>query len=91
MRLPSKTLAFLLNLLLGGAWAFVFIGALSALYHYHSFNWFYALASALIWSFPGLFVVVFLEYLLRGFERNEAIREQTRLLKEIREALERTR
>ncbi len=91
MRLPSKTLAFLLNLLLGGAWAFVFIGALSALYHYADINWFYALASALIWSFPGLFAVVFLEYLLRGFERNEAIREQTRLLKEIREALERTR
>jgi hypothetical protein len=89
MRLPSKTLAFLLNLLMGSAWAFVMVGIASALFHNLQMGWLYALASALLWALPGLFSVVLLEYLLRGFERNEEIRKQTELLKEIAEKLER--
>jgi len=87
MRLSSKTLAFLLNLLLGGSWALAFIGALNAILHHAVNGWLYAIASAIIWALPGLAGVVVLEYLLRGFERNEELRRQTRILQEILDEL----
>jgi hypothetical protein len=87
MKLSEKYLTLLFNLLLGSAWAFVVVGALSALFHNGRIGWLYAFASAFLWALPGLFAVVVIEYLLRGFERNEEIRRQTALLEEIREEL----
>jgi len=89
MKLSPKYLTLLLNLLLGSAWAFVVVGAAGALFHGIRLGWLYALASAFLWTLPGLLAVVILEYLLRGFERNEEIRRQTGILKEIREELHR--
>jgi uncharacterized membrane protein YuzA (DUF378 family) len=83
MRLSSKTLSFLLNLLLGSAWALALIGALNALLHHAVNGWLYAIASAMIWALPGLLGVVILEYLFRSFERHEEMLKQTRLLEEI--------
>jgi hypothetical protein len=90
MRLSSKTLTLLLNLLMGSAWAFVVVGALSALLHNYSIGWLYAIASAFLWALPGIFGIVILEYLFRGFERYEEIRRQTKILEEIRDAARRS-
>jgi len=87
MRLSSKTLSFLLNFLLGSAWAFTIVGVVAALMHNASYGWLYALANALLWAIPGVFSLVILEYLLHGFERNEEMRRQTEILSEIRDRL----
>ncbi|WP_292656582.1 hypothetical protein [Nitratifractor sp.] len=42
----------------------------------------------LVWLLPGLFGVVLMEYILAGFERNEEIRRQTRILEKIARKLE---
>jgi len=87
MRLSSKTLTVLLNLLLGSAWALTLIGAFRGIMHYSIHGWLYAIASALVWSLPGLLGIVVLEYLIRGFERHEEVRRQTRLMEEILQEL----
>ncbi len=92
MRLSSKTLTIILNLLLGAAWAATLIGAVSALMRYSaSQGWLYALATMLIWALPGLVSIVLLEYLIRGFERHEEALRQSRLLKEILHELRKRR
>jgi len=83
MRLSSKTLTVLLNILLGSSWALAFIGALNAILHHAVNGWLYAIASAMIWALPGLLGVVLLEYLFRAFDRYDELRKQTRLLEEI--------
>jgi len=83
MRLKSRTLALLINFLLGAFWAFALLGALSALLRNLHGGVLYAIASMIVWVLPGLFGVVLMEYLLAGFERNEEIRRQTRILEKI--------
>ena len=88
MRLKSRTLAFLINFLLGAFWAFALLGGLSALLRNLHGGILYALASMIVWVLPGLFGVVVMEYLLAGFERNEEIRRQTRTLEKIAHRLD---
>jgi len=89
MRLSNKTLSLFLNLLTGSAWALVAIGALSALTRTWHIGIFHALVSAFLWALPGLFLVVLLEYIHRGLERNEELRRQGELLRRIYDSLER--
>jgi len=88
MRLKSRTLALLINFLLGAFWAFAILGSLSAFLRNLDGGILYALASMVVWVLPGLFGVVVMEYLLAGFERNEEIRRQTRILETIARGLE---
>jgi len=87
MRLRSRTLSLLINFLLGVAWALAFIGALSAFFTYRSIGFIAVAVHLLIWATPGLFLVLFLEYLLAGFQRNEELRRQSRLLERILESV----
>ena len=88
MRLKSRTLSFLINFRLGVAWALVLIGLLSAIFTYAPFGMLSMVVHALVWATPGLLFVLLLEYILAGFQRNEELRRQSRLLEEL---LERTR
>ena len=89
MRLKSRTLSFLINFLLGTAWALVLIGILSAIFTYAGFGILSVGIHALLWAIPGLFFVLLLEYILSGFQRNEELRRQSRLLEELLEATKR--
>ena len=83
MRLKDHLISAIINILLGVAWAFTLIASLSAFFtHYHN-GIFYALASAIVWTIPGLVSVLLLEYILAGFARLEESRKQTILLEEI--------
>ncbi len=88
MRLKSRTLSLLINFLLGAFWAFALLGALTALLRNLHGGVLYAIASMIVWLLPGLLGVVVMEYLLAGFERNEEIRRQTRILEKIARKLE---
>ncbi len=88
MRLKSRTLSLLISFLLGAFWAFALLGALSALLRNLHEGILYAVASMIVWVLPGLFGVVLMEYLLAGFERNDEIRRQTRLLEKIARHME---
>ena len=83
MRLKDSFLAALINILLGVAWAFALIGALSSFITHYSSGIFYGIASAIVWMIPGLFAVLVLEYLLSGFARLEEAQKHTRLLEEL--------
>jgi hypothetical protein len=88
MRLKSRTLSFLVNFLLGTFWAMAVLGAITAFLRHIDTGFLYALASMIVWAIPGLFGVVLMEVVLAAFERNEELRHQTRLLKEIKQRLD---
>lgn len=87
MKLRFRALSFLINFLLGVAWAFAFIGALSAFFTYQNFGIVAVVTHILIWAIPGLFLVIVLEYFLAGFQCNEELKKQSRTLERILESL----
>jgi len=87
VRLKTDTLAKLTNLMLGAAWAIVLIGMISAFTSFIKINLFAAVLSAFIGAFPGLLIVLFLEYLMLKSEKLKEMQKQTAYLKEILEKM----
>jgi len=83
MRLQQRPLGFIINFLLGVAWAFVLIGAVTSFFAFYSDNIFYALVSACIGALPGLVAVLLLEYIITSKEKHEELKKQTKLLEEL--------
>ncbi len=89
MHLSSKLLTFLINFLLGIAWAAVLIGASLAFYLYRETGLLSLMVYVVLYAVPGVLGVVCLEYLMAGFRRSEEMRRQSRLLERIARELER--
>jgi uncharacterized membrane protein YeaQ/YmgE (transglycosylase-associated protein family) len=85
MRLEHKPLGFIINFLLGVAWAFVLIGAATSFFAFYSDNIFYALISACIGALPGMVAVLLLEYIITSKEKYEELKKQTKLLEKLLE------
>jgi len=85
MRLKKSALGFVVNFLLGAAWASVLIGILYSFFSYYRFSFFDGLTMAFLGALPGLFGVIVLEYLIVGMERLEELKKQTALLQKISE------
>ena len=83
MRLGNRPLGFIINFLLGVAWAFVLIGAITSFLTFYSDNIFYALISACIGALPGMVAVLLLEYIITSKEKYEELQKQTKLLEEL--------
>ena len=83
MRLTDKTLGFVINFLLGVAWAFVLIGAVSSFFSFYHTGVFFALVSALIGVVPGLVAILILEHIITSKENLAELKKQTILLKEL--------
>jgi len=83
MKLSSPLLSFLLNFLLGAAWAFALAGASIVFYLYVDFSFFYALFAALIAALPGLLFVLFIEYFFMKQEHLDELKKQTKYLEEL--------
>jgi uncharacterized membrane protein YeaQ/YmgE (transglycosylase-associated protein family) len=83
MRLKDKPLGFIINFLLGVAWAFVLIGAVTSFLTFYSTSWLFAIVSALIGTLPGLVGVLLLEHIITNKEKYEELKKQTQLLKEL--------
>ena len=83
MRLEDKPLGFIINFLLGVAWAFVLIGAVTSFLTFYSTSWFFAIVSALIGALPGLIGILLLEHIITNKEKHEELKKQTQLLEEL--------
>jgi len=83
MRLEDRSLGFVINFLLGVAWAFVLIGAVTSFLTFYSTSWFFAIVSALIGTLPGLIAVLLLEHIITNKEKYEELKKQTQLLEEL--------
>jgi len=84
MRLDNSILSFIINFLLGIAWASVFIGAVSSsLSYYYSDGIVLAGISFFIGAIPGLIGVLLLEVLILQKEKHFELKKQTSLLEEL--------
>ncbi len=88
MRLEENALGFIVNFLLGVAWAAVFIGALSSFLSFYQSSFFYALVSALIGALPGMIAILFLEHIITTRQKYQELQKQTKLLQLLLKKLE---
>jgi hypothetical protein len=86
MRLGNKPLGFIVSLLLGVAWASLFLAAFTAFYSFYEETFFYALVSAFIAALPGLVSILGLEYFITNKEKLEELKKQTLLLEQLTQA-----
>jgi RsiW-degrading membrane proteinase PrsW (M82 family) len=83
MRLENKTLGFVINFLLGVAWAFMLIGAVTSFLSFYQNSFFFAVISALVGALPGLIAVLFLEHIITNKEQYSELKKQTKLLEKL--------
>ena len=83
MRLGDRPLGFIINFLLGVAWAFVLIGAITSFFAFSSDNIVYAIVSACMGALPGMVAVLLLEYVITSKEKYAELQKQTKLLQKI--------
>jgi hypothetical protein len=83
MHLKPKYINIILNALLGASWAFTFYALLYGFFSIEA-NFFVKLINALIYAMAGLLLVLVLEVIYRFFINHELIKEQTKLLKELK-------
>jgi len=83
MRLKDRSLGFVVNFLLGVAWAFVLIGAVSSFLSFYQNSFFFAVVSAFVGALPGLVAVLLLEHIITNKEKYLELKKQTKLLEQI--------
>ncbi len=83
MRLKDRSLGFVVNFLLGVAWAFVLIGAVSSFLSFYQNSFFFAVVSAFVGALPGLVAVLLLEHIVTNKEKYLELKKQTKLLEQI--------
>ena len=83
MRLEDRSLGFIINFLLGVAWASVLIGAVTSFLSFYSTGLLVAIVAAFIGALPGLIGILLLEYIITNKEKHEELKKQTQLLEEL--------
>ncbi len=83
MRLQNGPLSFVVNFLLGVAWASVLLGAVTSFLVFYQDNLILALVSACIGALPGMISVLLLEHIITGKERHLELKKQTALLEKL--------
>ncbi len=88
MRLQNGPLSFVVNFLLGVAWASVLLGAVTSFLAFYQESLLLAFISAFIGALPGMISVLLLEHIITGKERYMEQKKQTALLEKILEEKE---
>jgi len=83
MRLENKSLGFLINFLLGVAWASVIIGVVTSFLSFYHDSFLLAIVSAFIGAIPGLVAVLLLELIITVKENHLELKKQTKILQNI--------
>jgi len=88
MRLEDKSLSFVINFLLGVAWASVIIGAVTSFLSFYNDSFLFALMSAFVGAIPGMVAVLLLELVITSKEKYLELKKQTALLQQLLEKTE---
>ena len=88
MRLQNGPLSFVVNFLLGVAWASVLLGAVTSFLTFYQIGIFLGIVSAFIGTLPGLISVLLLEHIITAKERHLELKKQTELLEKLLEQKE---
>lgn len=80
MRLQNGPLSFVVNFLLGVAWASVLLGAVTSFLSFYEVSIFLGIVSAVIGVLPGMVLVLVLEHVITAKERHLELQKQTALL-----------
>ena len=83
MRLKERSLSFVVNFLLGVAWATAFLGASSIFLSNYSNSFLFALFAAVFAMVPGLVAVLCLEHFITSKEKLQLLHTQTKLLQSL--------
>ena len=83
MRLKDRSLSFVVNFLLGVAWATAFIGAVSTFLSYYSESFLFSVVSAFVASLPGMIGVLLIEHFITSKEKHLELQKQTKLLEKL--------
>ncbi|HHD79235.1 MAG TPA: hypothetical protein ENK98_06345 [Epsilonproteobacteria bacterium] len=83
MRLEDKSLSFVVNFLLGVAWASVIIGAVTSFLSFYQDSFLLACISAFVGAIPGMVGVLLLEVVIMIKQKHLELKKQTALLEEI--------
>jgi len=83
MRLQNRSLSFVVNFLLGVAWAAVLLGAITSFLAFYQDNLLLALVSAFMGALPGMISVLVLEHVITAKERHLELKKQTALLEKL--------
>ena len=83
MRLKDSSLSFMVNFLLGVAWATAFIGAVSTFLSTYSESLLFAIFSAFVAALPGMIGVLFIEHFITSKEKHFELQKQTKLLEKL--------
>ena len=83
MRLKDSSLGFVVNFLLGVAWAAVLIGAVTSFLSFYHNSFFFAIISAFVGALPGLVAVLLLEHIITNKEKHLELKKQTKLLQQL--------
>lgn len=88
MRLQNGPLSFVVNFLLGVAWASVLLGAVTSFLSFYQVSIFLGIVSAVIGVLPGMVLVLVLEHVITAKERHLELQKQTALLEALLEQKE---
>ncbi len=83
MRLQNRPLSFVVNFLLGVAWAAVLLGAITSFLAFYQDSFLLAVISAFMGALPGLVSVLLLEHIITGKEKHLELKKQTALLEKL--------
>ena len=88
MRLQNGPLSFVVNFLLGVAWASVLLGAIISFLAFYPESLLFAFISAFMGALPGMISVLLLEHIITGKEKYLELKKQTALLEKLLEQKE---
>ncbi|MGB5506430.1 MAG: hypothetical protein WBM70_07080 [Sulfurovum sp.] len=83
MRLQNGALSFVVNFLLGVAWAAALLGAITSFLAFYPENLLLAIVSAFLGALPGMVSVLLLEHIITAKERHLELKKQTALLEQL--------
>ena len=83
MRLQNSALSFVVNFLLGVAWASALLGAVTSFLLMYENNFFWAILSACVGALPGLIGVLLLEHIITVKESHLELQKQSQMLEKL--------
>lgn len=83
MRLQNRPLSFVVNFLLGVAWAAALLGAVTSFLSFYEESFMFAFISAFIGALPGMVGILLIEHFITSKEKHFELQKQTELLKQL--------